>query len=75
LSSSKYIYQYPISDVSQEIKDEYMNHITEEKPKVIVSTSNINMEILMPEEQYKFVVCNYSLIGTAKEYQIYLLND
>jgi hypothetical protein len=71
LSSSKYIYQYPISDVSQDIKDEYMEHILEDQPKIIVSTNNINMETLMPEKQYSFIQENYTMIGTAKEYQIF----
>lgn len=75
ISSSKYIYQCPISDVSEDVRNEYMNHLIEESPTIIVSTKNINMETLLPQKQYEFVMENYSLIGSANEYRIYKLNS
>lgn len=75
VSSSKYIYQYPISDVSDEVRFEYLDHLIKEQPVILVSTSNINMETLFPKKYYDFVMKNYALIGKASEYRIYKLNN
>ncbi len=75
LSSSKYIYQYPISDVSESIKYEYLEHLIIDSPKIIVATHKIEISSYMPEKYYEYITKNYSMIGTAKEYHIYKLND
>jgi hypothetical protein len=75
VSSSKYIYQYPISDVSDEVRFEYLNHLIEQSPVIIVSTKNISMEKLFPQKYYDFVMKNYTLIGKASEYRVYKLNS
>lgn len=75
VSSSKYIYQYPISDVSDEVRFEYLDHLIDSSPVIIVSSKNIDMKRLFPEKYFDFVMENYTLIGKASEYRIYKLNN